>query len=187
MAKNFKQLRAKMLPERRARVHAEADRLEKEMALDQLREALNMTQEQLAQILDRSIGRRIAAVRGVGKFAGRPEHVAMRIAGALRQAQGGFDRIGIRRQAALQRILGRIGHFDHSFCKAASSSKYLRPVRAWAVGTKTSPRMMSRAVRSSAACRTFEGFAGFIVRTTLNSPLGCSTEMVLRVPGGTDA
>jgi DNA-binding XRE family transcriptional regulator len=52
MAKNFKQLRAKMSTERRARVHAEADRLEKEMALDQLREALNMTQEQLAQILE---------------------------------------------------------------------------------------------------------------------------------------
>jgi|SRR6202521_3311944 transcriptional regulator with XRE-family HTH domain len=52
MAKNFKQLRARMSPERRARVHAEADRLEKKMALDQLREALNMTQEQLAQILE---------------------------------------------------------------------------------------------------------------------------------------
>ena len=52
MAKNFKELRAKMSPERRARVHKEADHLEKEMALDQLREALNMTQEQLAQILE---------------------------------------------------------------------------------------------------------------------------------------
>ena len=45
--------------------------------------------------------------------------------------------------------------------------------------TKTSPRMMSRAVRSSAACRTSVGFAGFMVSTTLNSPLGCSTEMRL--------
>jgi hypothetical protein len=51
MAKSFKQLQARMSPERRARVHNEADRLEKEMALDQLREALNMTQ-QLAQILE---------------------------------------------------------------------------------------------------------------------------------------
>ena len=41
--------------------------------------------------------------------------------------------------------------------------------------------MMSRAVRNSAARRTSDGFAGFMVSTTLNSPLGCSTDTVLAI------
>ncbi len=43
---------------------------------------------QPAQILDRRIGRRVAAVGRVGKFAGRPKDMAMRVAGAGRQRQG---------------------------------------------------------------------------------------------------
>ncbi len=40
-----------MSPERRARFNAEADRLDMEMPLDELREARELTQEQLARVL----------------------------------------------------------------------------------------------------------------------------------------
>jgi len=48
MAKNFKLLQAKMSPEARARSEAKAEQMIREMALDELREALALTQEQLA-------------------------------------------------------------------------------------------------------------------------------------------
>jgi DNA-binding transcriptional regulator YiaG len=51
MAKNFKQLQAEMAPERRARSEAKAKRMIEEMALDELREARELTQEQLARAL----------------------------------------------------------------------------------------------------------------------------------------
>jgi DNA-binding XRE family transcriptional regulator len=52
MAKNFKELQAKMSPERRARSEAKAKRMIEEMALDELREARELTQEQLARALN---------------------------------------------------------------------------------------------------------------------------------------
>src|ERR1700691_4884801 len=63
------------------------------------------------------------------------------------------------------------------------------PLTPWVIacGTNTSPRIKSRAVRSSAARNTSEGFRGFMVNTTVNSPLGCSTETVLASPSGTRA
>lgn len=51
MAKNFKKLQAKMSPERRARNDAAAAKMIDEMALDELREARDLTQEQLARLL----------------------------------------------------------------------------------------------------------------------------------------
>jgi len=51
MAKNFKELQAKMSAEARARSEAKADRMIQEMALDELRTALDLTQEQLADVL----------------------------------------------------------------------------------------------------------------------------------------
>jgi len=51
MAKNFNELRAKMSPERRARNEAAARKMIEEMALDELREARDLTQEQLARVL----------------------------------------------------------------------------------------------------------------------------------------
>jgi transcriptional regulator with XRE-family HTH domain len=51
MAKNFKELQAKMSPEARARSEAKAERIIQEMALDELRAALDLTQEQLADVL----------------------------------------------------------------------------------------------------------------------------------------
>ena len=51
MAKNFKELQAKMTPEARARSEAKAERTIREMALDELRTALDLTQEQLADAL----------------------------------------------------------------------------------------------------------------------------------------
>lgn len=52
MAKNFKELRAKMSPESRARATAKAEQMTREMALDELREARLLTQEQLAEQLN---------------------------------------------------------------------------------------------------------------------------------------
>ena len=46
MAKNFKELQAKMSPERRARNEAAAAKMIDEMALDELREARDLTQKQ---------------------------------------------------------------------------------------------------------------------------------------------
>jgi DNA-binding XRE family transcriptional regulator len=50
--RNFRELEVKMSPERRARIKAEADRMLKEIALAELREAKNITQEELAERLD---------------------------------------------------------------------------------------------------------------------------------------
>ena len=52
MAKNFKLLQAKMSPEARASSEAKANGMIKEMALDELRVARDMTQEHLAKILN---------------------------------------------------------------------------------------------------------------------------------------
>jgi transcriptional regulator with XRE-family HTH domain len=51
MAKNFKLLEAKMSPESLARSNAKAARLEREMALDELRAARALTQSHLAELL----------------------------------------------------------------------------------------------------------------------------------------
>ena len=51
MAKNFKELQARMSPEARARAQAKAERMERELALDELREAMRLTQEALAERL----------------------------------------------------------------------------------------------------------------------------------------
>lgn len=51
MAKNFKLLQAKMTPESRVRSEAKAQAMIREMALDELREALDLTQAQLAAVL----------------------------------------------------------------------------------------------------------------------------------------
>jgi predicted transcriptional regulator len=51
MARNFKELEVRMSPEARARVKAKAEEMVREMALDELREALQLTQESLAETL----------------------------------------------------------------------------------------------------------------------------------------
>jgi transcriptional regulator len=51
MPKNFKQLQAQMTPESRARSEEQAEVFLREMALDELRVARQMTQQHLAQIL----------------------------------------------------------------------------------------------------------------------------------------
>ena len=52
MARNFKELRAKMSPASRARSKAIAQHLMSDLALDELREALDLTQESLAEALN---------------------------------------------------------------------------------------------------------------------------------------
>lgn len=49
--RNFRELQAKMSPERRARNAEEADRMLRELPLEELRAARHLTQERLAQIL----------------------------------------------------------------------------------------------------------------------------------------
>ena len=51
MAKNFKGLQAKMTPEARTRSEAKAERMIREMALDELRAARALTQEHLSRLL----------------------------------------------------------------------------------------------------------------------------------------
>ena len=52
MARNFKELQAKMSPERRTRVEARVVKAIAEMPLDQLRSARQMTQTRLAELLN---------------------------------------------------------------------------------------------------------------------------------------
>ena len=56
MARNFNELRAKMSPESRARVDARVKEALAAMPLDELREARELTQNQLAQTLNVSQG-----------------------------------------------------------------------------------------------------------------------------------
>ncbi len=51
MAKNFKELQAKMPPESRTRSEAKAAQLIRDMPLDELRAARHLTQEHLAKVL----------------------------------------------------------------------------------------------------------------------------------------
>lgn len=51
MTKKFSELRAKMSPEARAEIRARADKMIREMALQELREARHLTQENLAKVL----------------------------------------------------------------------------------------------------------------------------------------
>jgi len=51
MARNFKELQAKMSHQRRVRISEEAQEIVKNLALDELREARNLTQEHLAELL----------------------------------------------------------------------------------------------------------------------------------------
>lgn len=51
MVRNFKELRAKMRPEARARANAQAGQMIKDMALDELRAARDLTQEHLSALL----------------------------------------------------------------------------------------------------------------------------------------
>jgi DNA-binding transcriptional regulator YiaG len=51
MARNFKELEARMSPEARARAKAKAQEMIREMPLDELREAMKLTQESLAESL----------------------------------------------------------------------------------------------------------------------------------------
>src|SRR6267378_3841986 len=52
MARKFEELRAKMSPEARASAEARAQVMLKELALDELRAARNLTQEHLAEVLN---------------------------------------------------------------------------------------------------------------------------------------
>lgn len=51
MARNFKELEARMSPEALARAKTKTEQMILEMPLDELREALNLTQESLAEAL----------------------------------------------------------------------------------------------------------------------------------------
>jgi len=51
MAKNFKELEAKMRPEARARAKARAKEMMAEMLLSEIRQAVGLTQEQVAETL----------------------------------------------------------------------------------------------------------------------------------------
>src|SRR5712692_8306882 len=55
MAKNFRELEAKMSPEARARSDAKTRKMIGEMALNELRQAMGITQERLAKALRKAI------------------------------------------------------------------------------------------------------------------------------------
>ncbi len=81
MVKNFKTLQAKMSPEARRRAEAKAEALLRSMSLDELREALNLTQEELAKRLQ-------VKQPAVAKLESR-EDVRLSTLQALIEAMGG--------------------------------------------------------------------------------------------------
>jgi DNA-binding transcriptional regulator YiaG len=56
MAKSFRELRKKMSPERQARAKARTDEMLAELALQELRRALNLTQEEVAAAMQMNQG-----------------------------------------------------------------------------------------------------------------------------------
>lgn len=56
MAKSFRELRRKMSPERQARAKARTEEMLAELALQELRQALNMTQEEVAAAMQMNQG-----------------------------------------------------------------------------------------------------------------------------------
>jgi hypothetical protein len=56
MAKSFRELRKKMSPERQARAKARTEELLAELALQELRRALNLTQEEVAAAMQMNQG-----------------------------------------------------------------------------------------------------------------------------------
>jgi len=56
MAKSFRELRKKMPPERQARAKARTEEMLAELALQELRQALNMTQEEVAAAMQMNQG-----------------------------------------------------------------------------------------------------------------------------------
>jgi DNA-binding transcriptional regulator YiaG len=56
MAKSFRELRKKMSPERQARAKARTDEMLAELALQELRQALNLTQEEVAAAMQMNQG-----------------------------------------------------------------------------------------------------------------------------------
>ena len=56
MAKSFRELRKKMSPERQARAKARTEEMLAELALQELRQALNMTQEEVAAAMQMNQG-----------------------------------------------------------------------------------------------------------------------------------
>jgi len=81
MARNFKELQAKMSPERQARNAAAAEQMIREMPLAELRAARKLTQERLAELL----GVRQASV---SKMEGRTDMYIKTLAGVI-EAMGG--------------------------------------------------------------------------------------------------
>ena len=81
MAKNFKALQAKMPPEARRRAEAKADAMLSSMSLDELREALDLTQEELA--------RRLRVKQPAVAKLERREDVRLSTLRALIEAMGG--------------------------------------------------------------------------------------------------
>jgi hypothetical protein len=56
MAKSFRELRKKMSPERQARAKARTEEMLAELALQELRQALNLTQEEVAAAMQMNQG-----------------------------------------------------------------------------------------------------------------------------------
>ena len=81
MAKDFKALQAKMPPEARRRAEAKADAMLSSMSLDELREALDLTQEELA--------RRLRVKQPAVAKLERREDVRLSTLRALIEAMGG--------------------------------------------------------------------------------------------------
>src|SRR5690606_12781232 len=102
------------------------------------------------------IGGNIFRPLAEGKLGHRPEYVAMRIHRAGRRREARLGWAGMPADDAVLNCL-----FAH---------------------TKTVPSISLRAVRSRAAVSTSP--ASFTSRTQLISPVGCSTDSVLRLPSG---
>ena len=95
MAKNFRELEAKMSPGARARSDAKTQKMIAEMALNELRQAMGITQERLAKAL------RINQA-GVSKIERRSDIFVSTLRKAI-EAMGGKREVRIRQFGGLAR------------------------------------------------------------------------------------
>jgi transcriptional regulator with XRE-family HTH domain len=128
MAKNFKALQAKMSPQSHARAQAKADAILRSMSLDELREALELTQEELASRLK-------IKQPAVAKLE-RREDVRIRTLRGLIEAMGGELEVrAVFPQGAV--LLGQYGEAGKATRSAAKSSTSPTPAAAAARARRT--------------------------------------------------
>jgi len=175
MAKNFKELQAKMSPQARARSEAKAERMIQEMALDELRTALDLTQEQLAEVLHV----RQAAISKVE----RRSDMFISTLRKIIEAMGGELEI----RAILPGGIVRISQFGELRKPHAAGAVYRAPHIGKAFGRARGRRYKGHGGTGTLACARCArhikpGYRQSVSRRTVSSKWHCQRRPVSQIP-----